>query len=379
MKIGIMSMQRIENYGSFLQAYSLKHILEELGHEVCFVDYTIEPCLVQATKPQRVHHSVSYRMIRKIYYKIKNLYEIISGEKASAAKLDSMRLRLCYKDYVKELGVTEIRTENENVDVLIIGSDEVFNCLQENPAVGYSKQLFGQGVSAKKVITYAASAGFTTVEKLEAFGIKDEVANMIKNNFSCISVRDDNTYELVKSLTHISPKMHLDPVLVGDFQERIIEKMDLEKYVVVYSYEERMSDRFEEADAIQKFAHERDLKTVSIGNFQKWTDLKIEASPFELLGYIKNADFVVTDTFHGTIFSIVLKKQFATIVRESNEQKLSALLKTMHLENRRVSEMSDLEHILLSMIDYSMSDIVLKSERDKSIQYLEKAIKLTCK
>ena len=47
MKIGIMSMQRIENYGSFLQAYSLRQMLEELGHEVVFVDYVIEPCIVQ--------------------------------------------------------------------------------------------------------------------------------------------------------------------------------------------------------------------------------------------------------------------------------------------------------------------------------------------
>lgn len=369
-------MQRIENYGSFLQAYSLKYILEELGHEVCFVDYIVEPCLVEEPKPVIVHHSVPYRMARKLYYIIKAIYEAFSGKKSKDAKLDKMRLRLCYKDYVKALGVTEVRTENENVDVLVIGSDEVFNCLQTNPAVGYSKQLFGENVSAKKVITYAASAGFTTVDKLETYGIRNEIANMLNNNFSHISVRDDNTYELVKSLTSVEPERHLDPVLVGDFEKHIIEKNDLEKYVVVYSYEERMSERLEEANAIQKFAHDRGLKTVSIGNFQKWTDLKIAASPFELLGYIKNAEFVVTDTFHGTIFSIVLKKQFATIVRESNEQKLSALLRSMHLEERRVDAIDNLKNILLSAIDYSMADLVRKQERDKSIQYLEKAIKM---
>src|SRR5699024_2836258 len=209
---------------------------------------------------------------------------------------------------------------------------------------------------ANKVVSYAASAGFTTVEGLEKYGIRDEVSDMLKNNFDHISVRDENTFDLVKTLTGITPDMHLDPVLVGDFSSKIIEKHDLDKYVVVYSYEERMSERTDEAEAIQRFAHERGLKTVSIGNFQKWTDLKIEASPFELLGYIKNADYVVTDTFHGTIFSIILKKQFATIIRESNKQKLSALLKRFSLENRQLRELSELEGILVNPIDFSRAD-----------------------
>ena len=285
-----------------------------------------------------------------------------------------MRLRIKYPEYLRELGITEQRTENIPVDVLVVGSDEVFNCLQTNPAVGYSKQLFGEYLQANKVVSYAASAGFTTVEGLEKYGIRDEVSDMLKENFDCISVRDDNTFDLVKTLTGITPDIHLDPVLVGDFSSKIIEKHDLDKYVVVYSYEERMSGRTDEAEAIQRFAHERGLKTVSIGNFQKWTDLKIEASPFELLGYIKNADYVVTDTFHGTIFSIILRKQFATIIRESNKQKLSALLKRFSLDNRQLRELSELEGILVDPIDFSRADFVRRFEKRKTVDYLFKAI-----
>lgn len=374
MKIGIMSMQRIENYGSFLQAYSLRQMLEELGHEVVFVDYVIEPCIVQDPIQVIPHHSIPYRIVRKGYYIVKDIIRQLDGEKAAEQKIDSMRLRIKYMEYLRELGITEQRTENIPVDVLVVGSDEVFNCLQTNPAVGYSKQLFGKYSQANKVVSYAASAGFTTVEGLEKYGIRDEVSDMLKNNFDHISVRDDNTFDLVKTLTGITPDMHLDPVLVGDFSSKIIEKHDLDKYVVVYSYEERMSERTDEAEAIQRFAHERGLKTVSIGNFQKWTDLKIEASPFELLGYIKNADYVVTDTFHGTIFSIILRKQFATIIRESNKQKLSALLKYFLLNERQIEEISDLGVILEVKVDYHLTDIIFEREKRRTKNYLSKII-----
>lgn len=374
MKIGIMSMQRIENYGSFLQAYSLRQMLEELGHEVVFVDYVIEPCIVQDPIQVIPHHSIPYRIVRKGYYIVKDIIRQLDGEKAAEQKIDSMRLRIKYSEYLRELGITEQRTENIPVDVLVVGSDEVFNCLQTNPAVGYSKQLFGEYSQANKVVSYAASAGFTTVEGLEKYGIRDDVSDMLKNNFDHISVRDDNTFDLVKTLTGITPDMHLDPVLVGDFSSKIIEKHDLDKYVVVYSYEERMSGRTAEAEAIQRFAHERGLKTVSIGNFQKWTDLKIEASPFELLGYIKNADYVVTDTFHGTIFSIILGKKFATIIRDSNKQKIETLLNQFGLERRQVTSLEKLDDVITSKVDTLQIKTKRKKERIRSMRYFKEIL-----
>lgn len=368
-------MQRIENYGSFLQAYSLKQMLEELGHEVVFVDYKIESCLVEEPKPPvPPQRPLWYRGLRAVYYRVLNVVEALNGTKKARQELEDSRLRNRYADYVRQLGVTSERTENVPVDVLVIGSDEVFNCLQTNPAVGYSKQLFGEGVNASKVISYAACAGFTTVEGLEKYGIRNEVGEMLKKNFSHISVRDKNTYELVEDLTGIKPEFHLDPVLVADFTSQIVEKNDLSNYVVVYSYEERMSERDDECDAIQNFAHARGLKTVSIGNYQTWTDMHIPAAPFELLGYIKNADYVVTDTFHGTVFSIITEKKFAVLVRDSNAQKLESLLSQFGLSDRQVTDLSKLEDVVTSEVDYRQANDIRKRERIKSIEYLNNAI-----
>lgn len=375
MKIGIMSMQRIENYGSFLQAYALRRILEQMGHQVVFVDYRIEPCMVKAPVPEQPpRRPLWYRAIRKGYYLIQDGIQTLNGTRAAEKKLEESRLRNRYAQYLEELGITKQRTENVPVDVLIIGSDEVFNCLQTNPAVGYSRQLFGEGVNADKVISYAACAGFTTVEKLRQYGICEEVAQMLRTNFASMSVRDSNTFDLVKALTGKEPEIHLDPVLVGQLAELCREKKDLTGYVVVYSYEERMSNRERERDAIQNFAHERGLKTVSIGNYQTWTDLHLEADPFELLGYYKNAEYIVTDTFHGTVFSIVMEKRFAVIVRDSNAEKLGSLLQQFGFEDRQVRELSQLEATLTAPIRFDQARKKLAEERKRTIEYLTRAI-----
>lgn len=375
MKVGIMSMQRIENYGSFLQAYSLRQMLEELGHEVVFVDYVIEPCIVSVPKsPAPPQRPFWYRAVRKLYYLLLDVIRTVDGEKKAEQSLEASRLRNCYSDYVRQLGVTAERTENSPVDVLVIGSDEVFNCLQTNPAVGYSKHLFGEGVNARKVITYAACAGFTTVKGLQEYGILDEISTMLRENFACLSVRDQNTFDLVESVTGKKPKIHLDPVLVADFSPQIVEKNDLTNYLVVYSYEERMSNRIGERDIIQSFAHKRGLKTVSIGNYQTWTDVHIPATPFELLGYLKNAEYIITDTFHGTVFSIILEKKFATLVRENNAQKLENLLSQFGLSDRQVNQLSELERIITADIDYKRANAVRKRGRESALEYLRSAI-----
>ena len=88
----------------------------------------------------------------------------------------------------------------------------------------------------------------------------------------------------------------------------------------------------------------------------------------------KNADYIITDTFHGTIFSIVLKKQFVTIVRESNKQKLNALLKKFSLENRQLRELSELSEILVDPIDFSKANYLREFERKRTVDYLSKVL-----
>ncbi|MHB8077056.1 polysaccharide pyruvyl transferase family protein [Desulfosporosinus fructosivorans] len=357
MRVGIMSMQRIKNYGSFLQAYGLKITIENLGHEVVFVDYKIEEPIV----PSNHGKSFIYRSARKVYLKIR---EVVYKKKTFSSLFDIK--------YFAMLGVSEIRKYRTKVDVLVIGSDEVFNCLQTNPKVGYSKELFGKDNAAGKVISYAASCGHTTIEGLKTYGVDSEVGELLRA-FSSISVRDNNSFEVVKELTGIPPVINVDPVIISDFDKLIPPQSGLTNYILIYAYPNRINSEVE-INAIKRFAEKYNKILVSVGTHQKWTDIKLEADPFELLAYVKGADYIITDTFHGSIYSIKYNRPFATIIRESNKQKLRDLLQRFSVEDREVMDMDKLEGILQRSINFERVNRIISVETEKSIRYLKENI-----
>ncbi len=359
MKVGIMSMQRIKNYGSFLQAYGLKMTIEKLGHEVVFVDYKLEKPIVSANTDKGVIYrsaSKAYHMIRRVVYKKKTLSDLFDMK------------------YFAMLGLNELRKYRTKVDVLVIGSDEVFNCLQTNPNVGYSKELFGKDNNADKVISYAASCGQTTLEGLKKYGIDSEVGELL-SAFSSISARDNNSFEVVKELIGIPPVINVDPVIISNFDKLIPMQGGIYNYILIYAYGNRINSEIE-INAIKRFAEKYKKKLVSVGMHQKWTDIKLEADPFELLAYVKGADYIITDTFHGSIYSIKYNRPFATIIRENNKQKLSDLLQRFSVVDREVRDMNKLEEILLRPTKFDEVNRIIRVETEKSIRYLKENISL---
>lgn len=365
MKVGIMSMQRIINYGSFLQAYGLKKTIESLGHEVQFVDYKTEAPLISENNSEV--GSVS---------KVKKILKLVFSPKYRALRQNEIKQNAAFgefyakfkNEWLPKLEISDEPNYTPKLDALVIGSDEVFNCTQSNSDVGYSKQLFGDGNNADKLITYAASFGSTTADKLEKYGIKDEIADYLKA-FDCISTRDGNSHKIVSQLTGINPIDNVDPVIISDFSDEMTARIDLKDYVVVYAYSGRITN--EEAKAIQKFAHRHNKKTISIGVMQAFTDLYVCADPFKLLSYIKNADYVVTDTFHGSVFSIKFQVPFATIVRESNKQKLTDLLQKFDLTDRRVNNLSELDSVLESEFDKEKVKSLIAKYHGEAVVYLK--------
>lgn len=362
MKIGILSMQKVQNYGSFLQAYSLKSKIEELGHSCEFID--IKPGRVlDCNKKLELDKKNKLNIVKKLDRHIfKRIDHIIFKKKRS----NLFNNKLFY-----QLGIEE-NNYDKKFDVIIIGSDEVFNCTQD-AKWGFSKQLLGEGLNSKKIFTYAASCGFTTYEKLKELNIDKEVKNALKfiNTFS---VRDKNTYKFVKKLTNKEPQYNLDPVLIGNFEKCIPNITFKQEYILIYGYDNRIND-LNEIEAIKKFAKNRNLKIISAGFYQRWCDQNILVNPFELLSYVKNAKYIITDTFHGTIFSIKLNKKFATIIRDSNREKVFDLLKRFNLENREVTDLKKLDSIITEDINYSNINEFIEMETNKSLKYLIDNIK----
>ncbi|HFI0697974.1 TPA: polysaccharide pyruvyl transferase family protein [Streptococcus suis] len=365
-KVGIMSMQRIANYGSFLQAYALRKLLEKEGCSVEFVDYHVDkPVIVNDERNQFVR-------------KFNKVIEVIELRASLGQKVSYLKHKQSFfKKYLPLLGVSELMNYNPPLDCLIVGSDEVFNCIQKNPNVGYSLELFGKDNNAKRLISYAASFGNTTLDKLQAYAKDREISTYLKR-FDAISVRDSNSGEIVKKLTGKEPIYNLDPVLTYDYMNECDEVPQFsieEKYLILYAYPGRISD--EEAKWISIYAKEKGLKIYTIGGIQKYADRFIDCSPFEVLAYFKNASEVITDTFHGSIFSIITHRPFVTLVRQSigtsygNEEKLMDLLRRLQLESQATYDIKESRKILNTTIDYYKTDELITNYRDVAVSYLK--------
>lgn len=361
-KVGILSMQRIANYGSFLQAYGLKQILEDLGCEVQFVDYHPGDTLLPPDGGTGVKRKISKVLeVIKIKAPLKEKLKFIIYKKRYAT------------NYYPYLGLGEMNYSPE-LDVLIIGSDEVFNCIQDNANVGFSLELFGAGNNAKKVITYAASFGNTTYEKLDKYGVIDKVSYYLKT-ISAVSVRDSNSGYIVKKLIDKEPIYNLDPVLIYDFINRcsnIPKTVSEDKYMILYGYSGRFS--IEECNKIMQYARVNGLRVFCIGGVQNICDKFIDCNPFQVIAYFRDADCVITDTFHGTILSIITHRSFSTIVRREgygNSEKLTDLLERLGLSHRIINDLDDMEIRMDEVIDYRKVDEIIRNERKRSYEYLE--------
>lgn len=233
--------------------------------------------------------------------------------------------------------------------------------------------MFGKNNNAKKVITYAASCGHTTYDELVKYNKEQEVSALL-NELDIISVRDVNTKNFVESLTHHEPILHLDPVLIYDFSNELKPiNFDLENYIIVYSYPFNLTD--EECNYIRQFAKKHNKTIVTIGSYQKCSDIYISAHPLEVINYFKKASFIITNTFHGTIFSIKAHTPFATFIRKDvNAEKLSDLLDRLNFKARQLNSYSEIENIYNKSIDFSYSDDLLKLEKERSIEYLKNNI-----
>lgn len=369
MNIGIMSMQRVENYGSFLQAYGLKKEIEKLGHSVQFVDYQVESSIVLSQNKHKTGFSDS-RFCKAIHMLSPNYRQW---------RKKQMKMNYTFQDfinayneqYLSELNVKKEYNVTPELDALVIGSDEVFNCTQSGSRVGFSKQLFGKDNKAKKLISYAASFGSTTYEKLKQYHIDQEVADLLLQ-FDSISVRDENSKEIIEKLCNISPQCHIDPVLLYDFPEVDDISVSLKNYIVVYAYADRIKG--EEAEAIRRFAEQENKKILSLGFYQPFCDEYILASPLEVLAYIKHADYIITDTFHGTVFSIKYQKKFGTIIRDSNRQKLGDLMHRFDVANQQITNLENISKILYCNMKENGLNKILLQEKKSALDYLKSSL-----
>lgn len=358
MTVKIVSMQRVNNHGSFLQGYALMKLLESEGAKVAFLDIKkgIDNSSFATSCTKEYDENKKYKHI------LNRVFIRYCGKK---------QCRIFEAQRQKYLGVMPQRADDAKCDLAVIGSDEVFNCTIPS-AWGLSDQLFGNIPGAEKVITYAASCGRTTESALP--NDAKELITKSLQKLDKISVRDQNTAEFVTRLLGTSAvEQHLDPVLIYDFKQEIRPCPFKKPFLLLYSYTYRFANPVEIA-AIKRYAEEMKLEIVCAGVFQFWCRHNIPVSSFELLGYFQKADCIITDTFHGSIMSMIMHRPFISIVRGSNKNKLVDLLSRLNMERRICNNIMQIAEVMEQPIDYCEFESIRKREKRNTHKYLEKAL-----
>lgn len=334
--IKIITVYNSLNPGSLLQATALYNVIKNKYNDVSFLEIGIRHPFLTSLK-----YSFKLFFKLKICLSIKQLYmpfkyEAILNKYKKAKKI------------------------NED-DIFILGSDEIWNVSRKCMAE-YSI-LWGDKLNQKRCISYAPSINDSNLEDLIEY---DYVKKSLNNLFS-ISVRDNYSKKVLSNITNKNISLMCDPTMLVDINNyrRMESKLKIDNFILVYGSEKNFSsvDILE----IKDFAKKNNLKIVSYFFYHKWCDKIFYGSPYEFLSLISSAKYVVTSTFHGTIFSIIYNKQF--VVFGKNNKKVQELLKEFKL-NVNHNDENTMEQILSKDYNYKIVNKIIEKKRLDGNNYL---------
>lgn len=351
MKIGILTHHYINNFGAFLQAYSLQQAVKELrpNDEVYIIDDI-----------NLKHFIINVGGWFRFYIKTENLsnwlQKIQLPHTFGKARKHHMNLtKRCYKtSEVDALGL----------DCIIVGSDEVWNYKETK---GNSKIKFGEGLSCENLIAYAPSVGNT-----ESSVVPDYVLNGIKK-FSAVSARDDLTEQLAARIRNEEICRVVDPTFLSDIPDEEVPGVN-QPYIMFYYCDGLAQD---EKEKIFDYAKTHGYAVYGAGeNDKRYTKTTVNLTPFQWVWMFRHASFVVTGTFHGVVFSMLNHRQFTCyMTNPSRIKKVNSLLSEFGLSGRQADgSAKDILHILDQKIDYHAFDQIAQEKIDQSKKFLENAI-----
>lgn len=356
MKVGIITHYNVHNHGAQLQLYALSAQLKKMGVETKALQFKKNYDFMPLGIEKKYSLSIKSIPLYMKYLFRKGLKRTLYNYKKSKV-LDNFRKE-------KEL-VGEYYSKAENLDCVVIGSDEIFSL-----EPGLNPCFWGMGIPCEKVVSYAASCGPTTKEFIQEH-FAEEFVKAGLERLTAISVRDKNTFDICSQYTNKKIDIVCDPVLLYDFsteRKENIVNVGKKKYCIIYSYDERMNDK-ETVEAIKTFAKKRGLKIYSVGFYHKWCDKNIQVTPLQLFSWFENAEYVFTDTFHGSVLSIVSNANFFAKI-SGNKNKLAFLLQQYGLEDRKVGSFSEAESLSEQSIDFDKLNNRIKEIRKQSDKYL---------
>ena len=376
-KIGIITILKVNNYGAELQAYATQCILNKLGWSAEIIDYLFykNPEFKKTKMARPLFPMGNGKWLKE------HLFPILNGmRELRYAKSNKVRKERFARFHRENTALSktfksmdELYRATFDYDVYMVGSDQVWNPGIYSSLEPYFLTFAPKG---KKRVSYASSFGVSDIPEVAKPFYRKQLAE-----FSAISVRENTAVDLVKQLSGRDAQWVLDPTLLlsaAAWRQVCSDRYnDLPPFVLVYE----LTPCAYIAELAKYIAKEKKLSIVRICKSAAREDENsdfldvVDAGPAEFLELFGKAAFIVTNSFHGTAFSINFNKSFYTVIphRKKNNSRQQSLLGMLDLKERMIWENSEYPD-LNEGIDYTHVNMLLDTERDKSIKYLKEAI-----
>lgn len=381
-KIGIITIVKVGNYGAELQAFALQKKLELLGFEAEIIDYLYYKNWrfkdTEMSKPF-VPMSFKDRLMYRVKYRIGGVMaDCILPVFRKAVNTRASRFAEFHRrntKFSREFrSMPALYAGNFEYDAYVVGSDQVWNPSAMSSIEPYFLTFAPK--SARK-LSYASSFGVAEIKP----GLHERY-KVLLDNIGAISVRESSGVSLVERLTGRKAQLVADPTLLLTRQEwsqymQPYQRMP-EHYVLIYS--------LSASDAVTRLALQigRDKgipvyrvckRAFGMGKDAGVTNI-LDAGPAEFLSLIANADYAVTNSFHGTAFAVNFNVPFFTVVSSvrKNNSRMESLLATVGLKRRLLTDDADISGIDFDSPDFTVSNENLARLRQVSVEYIKNSL-----
>lgn len=357
------------NRGAMLQAYALAYYLKSLGHDVQVIDYS--PYYM----PGKAKVNFKWVPDRYDYFGIRTLFRLAKWRQNSYKQGQRNALEVFYKKYIPVTSghyktIEELRKDPPAADIYIAGSDQIWNTTFPN---GKDAAFYLDFGNPQRKISYAAS--FATRGLVD--GTEEFVKTQLKN-FDAISVREQSGLNLLNSLG-FDGQVVVDPVfLLSGKQWDLFDKGEIkDKYILVYDFEPKRSDIKAIAKRLAALHGCKIYTLTSPASFFSYADESfLTSGPDMFVNLIKHARCVVSNSFHGTAFSMIYGRDFFVVGRKDGlNVRMQDLLNRYNLSDRLV-DVNVSDDMLKKNINYDSVNGQLERDIEDSKSFLLHQIEL---
>ena len=364
MKVSIITRHAIPNYGSVLQSYASVKMFENLGYDAEILNYVrydergkesvITNCPIGKTGFKNKLKRIAYFCLQ---------YPNALKMNKTFEKFQKQYLRLSNNTYGS---IDELKKDLPDSDVFVTGSDQVWGKIGSSE---YDPAYFLNFVPANKhKIAYSSSFGKTDLKEV----LIKELDGLLES-YNSILVREKSAVEIIEKYTKQSAKHILDPTLMlsQDKWNELCEPTGIEgtDYIFVYQLHhnkemENYVTRIQKETGLPVYrVHPSIFYSLKPGQFIHLP------TPGQFLSYIKNAKYMITDSFHGTVFSIIFNNQFIDIIPELTGTRIYSLLDMIGQSDRILKDMNDFSWIDKT-IDYNVVNSIIEEKKKETFDTL---------